>query len=102
MTQFPVNLNDATTGHKLQGSSKDHVIISSWLKTGLFKNWVYTVLSRVQTLDELYLLEPIDMERSFKPSKQFRSYLKRDKTRQAKFISNREKNMNEYYKQDWN
>ena len=38
MTQFPVNLNDATTGHKLQGSSKDHIIISLWPEISLFKN----------------------------------------------------------------
>ena len=43
MTQLPVNLNDATTGHKLQGSSKDVLIITSWPKGGLFKNWEYTV-----------------------------------------------------------
>ena len=30
MTQFPVNLNDATTVHKLQGMSKDMLIIASW------------------------------------------------------------------------
>ena len=51
MTQFQVNLNDATTGHKLQGSSKDHIIITSWPKNGLFKNWEYTVLSRVRSLE---------------------------------------------------
>ena len=32
MTQFLVNLNDATTGHKLQGISKDVVIVTSWSK----------------------------------------------------------------------
>ena len=50
MTQFQVNLNDATTGHKLQGSSKDHIIITSGPKNGLFKNGEYTVLSRVRSL----------------------------------------------------
>ena len=45
MTQFPVNLNDATTGHKLQGMSKDVIIITSWPKGGLFRNWEYMVLS---------------------------------------------------------
>ena len=39
MIQLPINLNDATTGHKLQGMSKDVVIITSWPKGGLFKNW---------------------------------------------------------------
>ncbi len=30
MTQLPINMNDATTGHKLQGMSKDKLIIVSW------------------------------------------------------------------------
>ena len=30
MLQIPINLNDATTGHKLQGLSKDIVIITFW------------------------------------------------------------------------
>ena len=32
MTQFLMNLNDATTGYKLQGISKDVVIVTSWSK----------------------------------------------------------------------
>jgi hypothetical protein len=42
MKQIPANSNDATTGHKLQGMSKDAIIVSSWLTGGLaamFKNW---------------------------------------------------------------
>ncbi len=46
--QIPANSNDATTGHKLQGMSKDAIIMSSW-PTGslgaMFKNWEYVVLS---------------------------------------------------------
>ena len=48
MMQIPANSNDATTGHKLQGMSKDAIIVSSW-PTGnlaaMFKNWEYVVLS---------------------------------------------------------
>ena len=71
MNQIPVNSNDATTGHKLQGMSKDVIIVSSWPTGGLskmFKNWEYVVLSHVRTLSGLYLVEPIDMEKSFSPS----------------------------------
>ncbi len=60
MNQIPGNSNDATTGHKLQGLSKDVIILSSWLPGGLslmFKNWEYDVLSRVHTLAGLYLVE---------------------------------------------
>ena len=48
MKQIPANKNDATTGHKLQGISKDVIIIMSWPTGGLaamFKNWEYVVLS---------------------------------------------------------
>ena len=30
ITQIPVNSNIATTGHKLQGMSKDTLIVNSW------------------------------------------------------------------------
>ena len=59
MLQIPINMNDATIGHKLQGMSKDAVIITSWPSGGLFKNWEYVVLSRVRTHDGLYLFRPI-------------------------------------------
>jgi hypothetical protein len=34
MNQIPANSNDATTGHKLQGMSKDVIIVSSWPTRG--------------------------------------------------------------------
>ncbi|KAL7448089.1 hypothetical protein ACHAWC_000349, partial [Mediolabrus comicus] len=60
--QVPVNSNVATTGHKLQGMSKDILIINDWSYRA---NWVYVVLSRVRTLAGLYLMKPLDLERSF-------------------------------------
>jgi hypothetical protein len=77
MKQIPANNNDATTGHKLQGMSKDAIIVSS-LPTGslaaMFKNWEYLVLSCVQTLSRLYLVKPIDIDKSFQPSPQLTSH----------------------------
>jgi hypothetical protein len=78
MKQIPANSNDATTGHKLQGMSKDAIIVSSWPTSSLaamFKNWEYVVLSCGQTLSGLYLVEPIDMVKSFQPSSQLTSYM---------------------------
>ncbi len=72
MKQIPANTNDASTGHKLQGMSKDVIIVTSW-PTG-FKNWVYFVLSHARTLSGLYLVEPIDMNKSFKPSNELKRY----------------------------
>jgi len=61
--QVPVNCNIATTGHKLQGMSKDVLIVNDW--NYRCTNWVYVVLSRVRTLAGLYLMKPLDLERSF-------------------------------------
>ena len=91
MYQLPINLNDATTGHKLQGMSKDVVIISSWPKGGLFKNWEYVVLSRVRTVTGLYLFEPIDMDKSFKPSEELTLFFKRANKKQKIFLAERRK-----------
>ena len=38
MTQFPVNLNDATTRHKLQSMTKYIIIVTYWPKGGKFCN----------------------------------------------------------------
>ena len=89
MTQLPVNLNDATTGHKLQGMSKDAIVITSWPKGGLFKNWEYTVLSRVRTLSGLYLFKPIDMDKSFKPSEELKQFFHRARAKERRFITSR-------------
>jgi hypothetical protein len=43
----------------------------------MFKNWEYVVLSRVRTLSGLYLVEPIDMDKSCNPSIQLKSYIER-------------------------
>ena len=40
--QLPINMNDATTGHKLQGMSKDELVVAAW---SFLPNWIYLVLS---------------------------------------------------------
>ena len=64
MTQFPVVLNHATTGHKLQGKSLDQLIVAEWSSV---KNWAYFVLSRVRTLDGLFLRSKIPEKINFTP-----------------------------------
>ena len=61
--QFGVNSNKATTGHKLQGVSLKRMVVRSWGYR--FKNWVYIVLSRVRTLDGLFLCEKMDDTKNF-------------------------------------
>ena len=62
MQQFLMLANDATTGHKLQGQSKAHLLISVWSKR---KNWNYVALSRVRTRDGLFLASPLPHDTDF-------------------------------------
>lgn len=101
MKQIQANSNDATTGHKLQGQSKDAIIITSWPTGGLaamFKNWEYVVLSRVRTLSGLYLIQPIDMKKSFKPSDELKKYIIRAKQKEENMLKMRKKAMSKF---DW-
>ena len=93
MTQIPVVLADSITGHKLQGMTLPHVIIASW---GYFaKNWPYVVLSRSTTFKGLYLFEPIDMEKSFAPSRDLIEYLRRAENLQDHILEMRKTRMAE-------
>jgi hypothetical protein len=70
MTQFPINLANAVTGHKLQGRTLNKIIITGW-GFSFSKNWEYTVLSRVKTRAGLFLLEELDLDKSYGASEQF-------------------------------
>jgi hypothetical protein len=50
-TQVPVLVNNATTGHKLQGSGVDKLFVHNW---SYVTNWVYVMLSRVRTRRGLF------------------------------------------------
>jgi hypothetical protein len=54
--QIPILINNATTGHKLQGSGVENLFVHSWSNV---KNWTYVVLSRVRTLNGLYFREKL-------------------------------------------
>jgi hypothetical protein len=45
-TQLPLLINNATTGHKLQGTGVDALFVHNW---SYVTNWVYVMLSHVQT-----------------------------------------------------
>ena len=93
MLQFPVNLNDATTGHKLQGMSKDVPIVTLCPTKKVFENRVYVVLSRIRKLDGLYLLEPIDMKHSFQPLKELQPFFKQAHRKEENFLNKRERRL---------
>ena len=57
--QFVVTVNHATTGHKLQGKSVNSLIIWEWSTQ---RNWIYVVLSRVKTIQGLFLRKPIPLD----------------------------------------
>jgi hypothetical protein len=69
MTQFPINLADAVTGHKLQ-------IVTGW-GFNFMKNWEYTVLSRVKTRAGLFLLEELDLDKLYGACEQSRRFIER-------------------------
>ena len=62
MNRFPVLTNHATTGHKLQGQTKENLFISAWYYG---KNWAYVVLSRVRRLSGLFLRTELDPSHDF-------------------------------------
>jgi len=86
-TQFPVNIAIAMTGHKLQGRTLDNVIITSWPKNGLFQNWEYTVLSRVKTINGLYLFQELDINKSYAASDDFKLFIIRLQDKEKQIIS---------------
>lgn len=49
--QVPVLVNNATTGHKLQGSGVDNLFVHNWSDV---TNWSYVMLSRVRTHTGLF------------------------------------------------
>ena len=70
--QVPLIANNATTGHKLQGQTKQNLVISVWSKR---KNWNYVALSRVRTREGLYLVQPLSHFEDFSVSHELRAML---------------------------
>ena len=77
MTQFPINLADAVTGHKLQGRTLDKVIVTAWPNMAIMKNWEYTVLSRVKSRKGLYLFDKLDIHKSYAAKPEFKKFITR-------------------------
>jgi hypothetical protein len=70
---FSVVVNHATTGHKLQGKTVQSLVIAEWSRV---KNWAYVVISRVKTLDGLFLLKPILDDIDFSPANDYLEMMK--------------------------
>ena len=76
VTQIPVNSSDAITGHKLQGLTKDQLIVYSWNRC---TSWIYVVLSRVRTLEGLFLLKGLRLKDIKPPAIDYLAFMKRMK-----------------------
>jgi PIF1-like helicase len=66
--QLPLLLNNATTGHKLQGVGVEELFVHNWSNV---TNWSYVMLSRVKTMAGLYARNLLDTDLSkfnLKPS----------------------------------
>jgi hypothetical protein len=54
VTQIPVDASDAITGHKLQGLTKDNLIVVSWSNS---TNWIYCPLTCPNIVGTLFVSE---------------------------------------------
>jgi hypothetical protein len=84
ITQFPVNNDLATSGHKLQGMTKQNLIVSQLNYST--PNWVYVVLSRVTSLNGLFLLQPIKENFNPQPSKVLQNEWKRQRDQELELL----------------
>ena len=82
---MPVNCNIATTGHKLQETSKDSLIVNSWSYT--FANWVYVVLSRVRTRSGLLLNKKLDLKKTFTVPDKLLRFEERMKEKETEYLT---------------
>ena len=65
--QFPILNAIAITGHKLQGLSKDNLVVVDFdYKT---PQWIYVALSRVRTQTGLFLMKKFDMTKLREPDR---------------------------------
>ena len=62
INQFPIMLNTATTGHKLQGQTVESLLVNDWFYGS---NWPYVVLSRTRTRMGLFLREELDSSKDY-------------------------------------
>eukprot|EP00956_Cyclotella_meneghiniana_P032178 scaffold87347_cov52-Cyclotella_meneghiniana.AAC.1 len=101
INMIPVNIATACTGHKLQGRSKDTLIVTSWPKfknNVIFQNWEYVVLSRVRTLNGLFLVKPMDTKKSYARTYELTKYTKRAKRAEKRLMKKRERDIAEFDK----
>ena len=85
--QLDVLLGTASTGHKLQGQTKKALIIVDFVY--FIDNWIYVVLSRVETLKGIFLMQPIN-PKLIRPSNEYLMH-------HEDFFHNKERDQNEKF-----
>ena len=76
--QFPINIDTATTCHKLQGKSRDYLVIVDFNYRE--PNWIYVVLSRLRSLKGLYLQKPLQRKGTIGPTEALLAEIRRLET----------------------
>ena len=71
----------AVTHPTRRSSTKDNLIVYSWNK--ITECWMHVVLSRVKTLEGLFLVRPLKLTDIKPPSKEYLSFLQRMKDMQT-------------------
>lgn len=84
-TQVPILLNNATTGHKLQGCGVDEIFVHNW---SYVTNWIYVMLSRVKTMDGLYARKELSLDiTKYKLPQQYKKMVAKLQKRQPELLS---------------
>ena len=103
MTMIPVNIATAYTGHKLQGRSKDTLIdchfmtqIQKQCHSPTTELGIRCPISRVGTLNGLFLVKPLDTEKSYAPTHELTKYMKRAKRAEKKLMKKTSLNLTKY------
>ena len=80
ITLFPCELATILTGHKMQGQTVDNIMMGSMSPKHKFgkTGWIYVVLSRLRSIEGLFLLNPLETNiQKYKPRKELENEMKR-------------------------
>ena len=100
ITQIQININDATTGLKLQEMSRNKPTIVLWL---FIPNWIYVVRPRVCTFKGLFLLMsmPKDGLNEFQVPRELQVFEQQMRRLEHTVLDARERNMEELESDDY-
>jgi ATP-dependent exoDNAse (exonuclease V) alpha subunit len=77
--QAPILINHCTTVHKLQGKTIANLLITSWHYAS---NWVYVALSRMKSLEGLFLQKKLDRTQSLRPNEKIQQMLQQMRSKE--------------------